>query len=134
MTKFLLDTDTCIYALKQRPSVIQRLVSTSRDGVAVSVVTEAELRTGAAKSSSALKTLRLVEAFLHPLTILDFTSQDAIAYAHVRAKLERAGTPIGPLDTMIAAHALARNLILVSNNEREFRRIAGLRVETWAIP
>ena len=134
MTKFLLDTDTCIYALKQRPSVIQRLVSTSRDDVCVSVITEAELRTGAAKSSSPLKTLRLVEAFLRPLTILDFTSQDAIAYAHVRARLERAGTPIGPLDTMIAAHAVARNFVLVSNNEREFRRIAGLRVENWAIP
>src|SRR6266571_3269200 len=78
----------------------------SSDEVAVSVVSEAELRTGAAKSSSPSKTLQSVEAFLGPMTIFDFTSEDAIAYARIRAKLERAGTPIGPLDTMIAAHAV----------------------------
>ena len=130
--KFLLDTDTCIYALKQRPKILQKLLAAPRDDVAVSVVTEAELRTGAAKSSSPAKTLRLVEAFLQPLTILEFTSDDAITYAQVRAKLERAGTPIGPLDTMIAAHAMARDLTLITNNEREFRRVAGLRLENWA--
>jgi len=112
--------------------VIQKLLSTRRDDVAVSVITEAELRTGAAKSSSPSKTLQLLEAFLRPLAILDFTSQDAIVYAQVRARLKRAGMPIGPLDTMIAAHAVSRNLVLVSNNEREFRRVAELRVENWA--
>jgi tRNA(fMet)-specific endonuclease VapC len=130
--KFLLDTDTCIYALKQHPEVVQKLFSTRREDVGVSVVTEAELRTGAAKSSSPSKTLRLVEAFLQPLTIIEFTSQDAIAYSQIRAKLERAGTPIGPLDTIIAAQAVARTLTLVTNNEREFRRVSGLRVENWS--
>lgn len=130
--RFLLDTDTCIYALKQHRKVLQELLSTSREDVAVSVVTEAELRTGAAKSSSPMKTLRLVENFLRPLTIVDFTSQDTVAYAQVQARLERAGTPIGPLDTIIAAQAVARGLTLVSNNEREFRRVSGLRVENWA--
>jgi len=81
--------------------VIQKLLSTRRDDVAVSVITEAELRTGAAKSSSPSKTLQLLEAFLRPLAI-------------------------------IAAHAVSRNLVLVSNNEREFRRVAELRVENWA--
>ncbi len=79
-----------------------------------------------------MKTLRLVENFLRPLTIIEFTSQDAIAYAHVRAKLERAGTPIGPLDAMIASQAVARKLTLGSKNEREFRRVSGLHVENWA--
>lgn len=130
--KFLLDTDTCIYALKQHEKVIQRLLSMAREDVAVSVITEAELRTGAAKSSSPVKTLRLIENFLRPLTLIDFTSDDAIAYASVRAKLERAGTPIGPLDTLIASQAVARKLTLVSNNEREFRRVMGLPVENWA--
>ncbi len=130
--KFLLDTDTCIYTLKQHETVLRKLLSTDRDEVAISVVTEAELRTGAAKSSSPSKTLQSVEAFLGQMTIVDFTSEDAIAYAQIRAKLELAGTPIGPLDTMIAAHAVARNLTLVSNNEREFRRVTGLRVENWA--
>jgi tRNA(fMet)-specific endonuclease VapC len=129
---FLLDTDTCIYALKQNRKVIERLLSTSRKETVVSVITEAELRTGAAKSMSPLKTLRLVENFLRPLAIAEFTSDDASAYAHVRAKLERAGTPIGPLDTLIASQAVARSLTLVSNNEREFRRVLGLRVENWA--
>jgi tRNA(fMet)-specific endonuclease VapC len=128
---FLLDTDTCIYALKQNRNVLDRLLSKSREEILVSVITEAELRTGAAKSASPIKTIRQVENFLRPLAVAEFTSDDAIAYAHVRARLERAGTPIGPLDTLIAAQAIARNLVLVSNNEREFRRVIGLRVENW---
>ena len=129
--KFLLDTDTCIYALKQNPTVLDRLLAQSRDDVAVSVITEAELRTGAAKSTSPAKTLRLIENFLRPLAVLEFNSADAASYAQVRSRLERAGTPIGPLDTLIAAHAVARKLALVSNNEREFGRVANLRVENW---
>ncbi len=129
--KFLLDTDTCIYALKQHAAVLNNLLANSREDIALSVITEAELRTGAAKSASPAKTLRLVENFLRPLSILEFTSDDATAYAQVRAKLERAGTPIGPLDTLIAAQAVARKLVLVSNNEREFRRIAGLHLQNW---
>ena len=129
--KFLLDTDTCIYALKQNSTVLKHLLGHSREDVAVSVITEGELRTGAAKSTAAVKTLRLVENFLRPLSIVEFTSQDATSYAQVRAKLEEAGTPIGPLDTLIAAQAVARKLVLVSNNEREFRRVAGLRIDNW---
>ncbi len=129
--KYLLDTDTCIYALKQNVSVIGHLLSAAREDVAISVVTEAELRAGAAKSSSSARTLRLVENFLRPLTIVDFTSEDAVTYAAVRARLERAGNPIGPLDTLIAAHAVARELVLVTNSEREFRRVTGLQLENW---
>ena len=130
--KFLLDTDTCIYVLKQNPAVLKHLLAHSREDIAVSVITEAELRTGAAKSTSAAKTLRLVENFLRPLGIVEFTSNDAALYAQVRAKLERAGTSIGPLDTLIAAQAVARKLVLVSNNEREFSWVEGLRMENWA--
>ena len=130
--KFLLDTDTCICALKQDRVVLGQLLSKSREDIVVSVITEAELRTGAVKSSSSIKTLRLIENFLQPLALVDFTSDDAVAYAQVRAKLERAGPPIGPLDTLIASQAVARKLTLVSNNEREFRRVSGLQVENWA--
>jgi len=130
--RFLLDTDTCIYALKHNPAVLKRLLAQSREDIAVSVITEAELRTGAAKSTSGAKTLRLVENFLRPLSIVEFTSNDAASYAQVRAKLERAGTPIGPLDTLIAAQAAARKLVLVSNNESEFSRVAGIRLDNWA--
>lgn len=128
---FILDTDTCIYALKQDENVLQQLLSTPREDVTVSVITAGELRTGAAKSTSPVKTLHLVENFLRPLTLIDFTSEDAIAYAGVRAKLERAGTPIGPLDTLIASQAVRRKLTLVTNNEREFRRVAGLTITNW---
>ncbi|MFL5389335.1 MAG: type II toxin-antitoxin system VapC family toxin [Myxococcales bacterium] len=129
--KYLLDTDTCIYALKGVPSVLAALLSKSRPDVAVSVITEAELRLGAAKSSSSVRTARLVENFLRPLMIVEFGSADAHVYARVRARLERAGTPIGPLDTLIAAQAVSRKLVVISKNVREFRRVAGLRVENW---
>jgi len=129
--RFLLDTDTCIYALKRHSAVLNRLLAQSREDIAVSVISEAELRTGAAKSTSAAKTLRLIENFLRPLAVVEFSSIDAVSYAQVRSKLERAGTPIGPLDTLIAAQAVARKLVLVSNNEREFNRVAGLLVENW---
>jgi tRNA(fMet)-specific endonuclease VapC len=130
--RFLLDTNICVYALKQNEVVLTRLLAERPIDVGLSVITEAELRTGAAKSASSAKTTRLLEHFLRPLAVLEFTSDDALAYAVVRAKLEHAGTPIGPLDTLIAAQAVARKLTLVSNNEREFKRIAGLRLENWA--
>jgi tRNA(fMet)-specific endonuclease VapC len=132
--RLLLDTDTCIFALKHHTIVLENLLSQSREEVAVSAISEAELRTGAAKSSAPTRTLHLVNNFLRPLTIVDFTSADAASYAQVRAKLERAGTPIGPLDTLIAAQALGRKLTLVTNNQREFARVVGLRLENWTKP
>ena len=129
--KFLLDTNICIYAMKAHAVVLRRLLAHDRMDIAVSVITEAELRTGAAKSSAPTRTMQLAENFLRPLTIIDFISDDAAAYARIRAKLERAGTPIGPLDTLIAAQAVARKLTLVSNNEREFGRVTGLPIENW---
>lgn len=129
--KYLLDTDACIHALKHDARVLSTLTATPRGDVAMSVVTEAELRTGAEKSDRRARTLRLLERFLAPIAILDFTSADAATYARVRAALERAGTPIGPLDTLIAAQAVGRGLILVTSNEREFRRVTGLTVENW---
>lgn len=129
--KYLLDTGTCIFAMKQKPTVLERMLSKPRSDIALSVITEGELRTGAAKSSSPIKTLKLVENFFQPLAILELTSADISVYAQVQSKLESAGTPIGPLDTLIAAQAVARQLILVTNNEREFQRIKNLRLENW---
>jgi tRNA(fMet)-specific endonuclease VapC len=129
--KYLLDTNICIHALKGHQAVVRRLLAHQRPDVAISVITEAELRAGAAKSDAPQKTLRAVENFLHPISILPLVSEDTIAYAMVRSRLERAGTPIGPLDTLIAGHAVGRKLVLVTNNEREFSRVAGLRIENW---
>jgi tRNA(fMet)-specific endonuclease VapC len=128
----MLDTDTCIDAMRGNREVLRRLLGQARSDVAVSAITEAELRFGAAKSSAPAKTLDLVESFLKPLQILEFASLDAAEYAGLRARLERAGTPIGPLDTLIAAQAIARKLILVSKNRREFSRAPGLQLENWS--
>jgi tRNA(fMet)-specific endonuclease VapC len=111
--------------------VLERLLSRSRADVAVSVITEGELRTGAAKSSSPAKSSHSVENFLRLLAVVEFTSADAASYAQVRARLERWGRPIGPLDTLIAAQAVSRKLVLVTNNERELGRVPGLRLENW---
>jgi len=128
--KFLLDTTICIHALRQDRRVLDRLLAQQRSDVAVSIITEAELRAGAAGSTSGTKTVNLVENFLRPLSILEFIAEDAAAYARVREKLVRAENPVGPLDVLIAAQAVARKLVLVSTNE--FGRIGGLRVENWA--
>lgn len=131
---YLLDTNICIYALNGDPHVARRMRAKSRADVAVSVITEAELRTGVQKSASPLRNGRKLQLLLETLAVVEFTSDDAAAYADVRTSLERAGTPIGPLDTLIAAQALARGFVLVTNNEREFRRIPHLNVENWARP
>jgi len=127
----MLDTDACIYAMRRQPAIVERLRSLRFPDIGVSVVTEAELRYGAARSGSPAKTLAELERFLLPFETVPFTSPDTEVYASIRSHLERAGTPIGPLDTMIAAHARSLDLVLVTNNEREFRRVPGLRVENW---
>ncbi len=132
MKGYLLDTDTCIYALKQKHGVLGRMLAQPRASIHLSVITESELRFGVAKSRSASKALRLLESFLRPLQVLPYDSDDAIAYARIREALESKGKPIGPLDTLIAAQAVARDLTLVTNNEREFSRVPGLQVDNWA--
>ncbi len=130
--KYLLDTDTCIYALKQRQPVLDILLSKRRVDVALSAITEAELRTGAAKSSAPMRTLEKLHNFLAPIQILAFDSVDAMAYAKLRSQLEKKGQPIGPMDMLIAAQALVRSLILVTNNQREFKRVGRLQLANWA--
>lgn len=127
----MLDTNICIYAIKQRPpEVLAALRAQEVAGLGLSSVTVAELAFGVAKSGSA-RNQRALEQFLEPLEIADFDRSAALAYGRLRAALEAAGTPIGPLDTQIAAHALALGVILVSNNQREFARVPGLRLEDW---
>ena len=129
---FMLDTNICIYAMKGNELVLKSLIARKPTQIHLSVVTEAELRFGAAKSSAPERTLAALENFLAPLTVVDFSSDCARTYAEVRATLERAGKPIGPLDTLIAAHALSQRMTLVTNNVGEFQRLPGLRIENWA--
>jgi len=130
--RFLLDTNICIHAMHGRQDVIREIMSHRRPDMAISVVTESELMFGAAKSASAARTKQKVGSFLAAFEVLDFTSTEAEVFGELRAQLERAGTPVGPFDTLIAAHAKARDLTLVTANEREFRGVPGLRVENWS--
>lgn len=128
----LLDTNICVGVIRQRaPGVLAKLQRMSPGTVGVSIVTVAELQFGAAKSLRPQANRSALEQFLLPLEILEFGSAAALQYGDVRAKLEKSGTPIGPLDTLIAAHAKSMNVTLVTNNVSEFRRVSGLKVEDW---
>lgn len=131
---YLLDTNICIYAMKKRPvEVYEHLRRVNIKHIAVSSITLAELEYGAAKSRQSEQSRQSLFTFLTPLEILPFDDRAAEAYGHLRATLEATGQPIGPMDTLIAAHALSQGRILVTNNEREFARVEGLRVVNWAV-
>ena len=122
--KYLLDTNICIYIIKKKPeNVFKKFTEMPFGSIGVSSITLAELQYGVMKSSNPIKNQDALEKFLTPLQIFDFGHEPAIIYGKVRAELEKKGTPIGPLDTLIASHAISLNLALVTNNEREFKRI-----------
>lgn len=131
--KFLLDTDICIYIIRKRPeSVIRRLHRVAPGDVAISSVTLGELEYGAWKSKQVERNRLALAAFLAPVEVAAYDDLAAREYGRLRAHLERAGTPIGSLDALIAAHAVALKCVLVTNNVREFSRVPNLRVQNWA--
>ena len=134
MTRFMLDTNVCVELLRGRaPRVYERLRTYEIDEIAVSSITLAELQYGAAKSTRPARHEVLLAEFCAPLAVLPFDTIAAQTYGRVRTALERTGTPIGPLDTLIASHALSLGLTLVTNNEREYLRVMGLHVENWLV-
>lgn len=129
---YLLDTNIVSFHIRKSSAALERrLRRTKAAHVALSVVTEMELRYGIARNPG-LRIAPLVEELLAGLTVLPLTSEVARVYGRVRAELDRAGTPIGPLDLMIAAHALAARRTLVTNNTSEFKRVPGLRCVDWS--
>jgi len=128
---FFLDTDTVSYLLRGSRGIARRMSRYPPSELAMSVIAVAELRAGGAKVTSAAKLRSRIEDVLATLAVVEFTEADTLVYAEVRAHLERAGTPIGELDTLLGAHALARGATLVTNNTRHFERVPGLRVESW---
>jgi tRNA(fMet)-specific endonuclease VapC len=130
--RFMLDTDSCIALIKRRPAkILRRITSLTAGEAGISAVTLAELRFGVAKSAEKERNSQALDEFLLPLEVADFDEAAADSYGKVRAALEAAGMPVGPLDTLIGAHALSLGAVLVTHNAREFRRIPGLSVEDW---
>ena len=128
---FVLDTNTVIDFFRGEGRIASRLAATHPSEIAIPSVVLYELETGIARSSGAARRRQPLDAFLANLTVLPFDVIEARAAATIRARLEQAGTPIGPLDTLIAATALAHEGTLVTRNLREFTRIPELRVENW---
>ena len=131
--EYLLDTNICIYIIKKRPEkVLEKFNTLSLGDVTISSITLAELHYGIRKSSNPNKNQEALDRFLTPLEILDFDYLATIEYGKIRADLEKNGIPIGPLDILIAAHAKSQKMTIVSNNEKEFKRIPDLKIENWA--
>jgi tRNA(fMet)-specific endonuclease VapC len=129
--RYLLDTNTCSYIIKgNRPPVRERLLEVPMAEVGISTVTEAELRCGVARLPQAKKLAAAVEEFLLRLEVLPWNSEAARHYALLRSALEREGEPMGNLDRMIAAQALAAEATLVTS-DRVFRRVKGLKMKDW---
>ncbi|MDR1204448.1 MAG: type II toxin-antitoxin system VapC family toxin [Peptococcaceae bacterium] len=130
--KYLLDTNICVYIIKRKPeTVLGQLKIKQKEGVAISAITLAELQHGVESSSYREKNAVALGQILAIMTVLPFDGLAAAEYGKIRASLQRKGTPIGPMDTLIAAHAMARRLVLVTNNTREFERVDGLTLENW---
>jgi tRNA(fMet)-specific endonuclease VapC len=129
--KYILDTNTCIFAINGNPSVRSRFTREYSFGLAISAITEAELWYGIENSATPEKNADVLRTFLATVEILPFDTVAAAEYGRVRAGLKRAGTPIGERDTLIAAHAKSIGVILVTNNTNEFGRVKGLALEDW---
>lgn len=131
--KYLLDTNICIYLIKQRPAhILNRFRAEKPGDIGISVITVAELQYGVSKSQRLQQNQESLDQFLIPLVVIDFDDAAAHIAGHIKASLEKQGAPIGVYDLLIGAHALALETTLITNNVREFQRIPGLRLENWA--
>ncbi len=131
--KYLLDTNICIYVINEKPKkVLRKFEQYPVHEFGISSITHAELQYGVAKSKHKDTNQNALDEFLLPLTILPFHGQRLVAcYGEIRALLESKGKKIGPLDMLIAAHALSLDLMIISNNIKEFSRIPNLKCENW---
>lgn len=130
--KFLLDTNICIYIIKQKPvKVLQKFNAYQIGDIGISSITVAELEFGVQKSQFPTKNQQALAEFLLPLQIADFDNAAAVIYGNIRATLEKKGTPIGSLHTLIAAHALSLQTTLITNNVKEFSPVLDLKLDNW---
>ena len=130
---YLIDTNICIYVMNKKPfEVIDKFKNTEIGQIGISSITVSELNYGVAKSERQKQNAQRLEEFLTPFDILPYDETSSKYYGIIRYQLESEGKIIGPLDMLIAAHALSKDFILVTNNEKEFLRIKSLKVENWA--
>lgn len=132
MLRYLLDTNICIYVIKERPRPMLESFNRHAGHLAISAITLSNLLHGVEKSAAPERNLAAVENFCSRLDVLPYGPKASLPYGQIRAALERRGTPIGVNDLHIAAHARSEGLTLVSNNLREFERVEGLLLENWA--
>ncbi|MFH0924049.1 MAG: type II toxin-antitoxin system VapC family toxin [bacterium] len=130
---YILDTNICIYIIKKKPkNVIDILEKKKISSIGISTITLSELEYGVEKSQASEKNRLALVEFCVPIEIYPYDDEAAKTYGEIRTYLERMGNPIGSLDMLIAAHAKSLGHILVTNNEREFKKVPGLKTENWA--
>src|SRR5215468_6768207 len=131
MLRYMLDTNICIYVIKNYPPKLRERFDRLAEQLCMSSVTLAELYYGAGKSARRLENLQAIEQFSARLEVLAFSPKAAAHFGQMRAEVERLGKPVAPFDTLIGAHARAEGLTVVTNNAREYRRLPGVQVENW---
>ncbi len=131
MLRYMLDTNLCIATIREKPVAVRAAFNLHHSQMCISSVTVMELLYGVELSAQPQRNLAQVEGFIARLDVLDYDPAAAAHTAQIRAELKKAGTQIGPYDQMIAGHARSRGLVVVTNNTREFQRVAGLRLEDW---
>ncbi len=132
--KYLLDTNTCIRFINGRaPQIRQKMLTINASEIGISVIVQAEMYAGSAKSQTPEHSRQVQQEFFERFAIVLFDEKAALVYGDIRASLEKQGTPIGGNDLLIAASAIAHDLILVSHNTREFGRVHGLKLEDWEV-
>ena len=130
--KYMLDTNICIYIIKQKPQkVIRRFRQSKVSEIGISSITLSELEYGVMKSAKPEQNRMALAQFIAPIEIPFYDDAAAQHYGEIRAHLERQGKPIGSLDMLIAAHALSLNAVLITNNEREFKKVSNLKIKNW---
>lgn len=132
MSQYLLDSNICIYIINKRPeSVYKKFKKVKLENISISSITDFELRYGVEKSQRSEKNFQILEDFLSYLNIVPFDGSASMIAASLRNRLENKGEMIGPYDILIASQAIAKDLVLVTNNEKEFKRIKELKIENW---
>ena len=129
---YLLDTNICIFAINKKPVIVLDAIKEKlKQGIFISSLTVAELEYGVENSGQIEKNRLALLKFLSPFNVLNFDDSDAIHHGRLKAKLKKEGKIIGPIDMLLAAQALCKDLILVTNNVDEFNRVYGLKIEDW---